>query len=55
MIGIAIKPITEGENHVVLKYRTPWLLPGILISGVTFVTYITVVIVLRVKRKHKLK
>ena len=53
--GIMGIPITEGENHVVLKYRTPWLLPGILISGVTFVTYITVVIVLRVKRKHKLK
>ena len=54
-VGFMAIPITEGENHVVLKYRTPWLLPGILISGVTFVTYITVVIVLRVKRKHKLK
>ncbi len=54
-VGFMAIPITEGENHVVLKYRTPWLLPGILISGVIFVTYITVVIVLRVKRKHKLK
>ena len=54
-VGFMAIPITEGENHVVLKYRTPWLLPGILVSGVTFVTYITVVIVLRVKQKHKLK
>lgn len=54
-IGFMTIPITEGENHVVLKYRTPWLLPGILISVVTFITYITVVIVLRVKRKKKVK
>ena len=54
-IGFMAVPITEGENHVVLKYRTPWLLPGILVSCVTFITYITIVIVLRVRRKNKLK
>ncbi len=27
-VGFMAIPITEGENHVVLKYRTPWLTSG---------------------------
>ena len=52
-VGFMAIPINEGENHVVLKYRTPWLLPGILISGVTIAAYITVVVLLRKKQKKK--
>ena len=46
-------PLTPGKHHIQLKYSTPWLRAGILISLMTFIGILIYQIV-RIKNKPKL-
>lgn len=36
--------LEEGENHITLKYRTPLLIPGLIVSAIALTIFITILI-----------
>lgn len=45
-------PLTAGEHQIELRYTTPYLKIGLLLSGVGFAAFIAMLLILRVRRKH---
>ncbi len=43
--------LPEGEHHIVLSYRTPYLSEGLLVSGISLVVFLGIVLYWRRKEK----